>query len=479
MKFKITLAACLLLNIALAQVGIGTTTPSSTSILDITSTTQGLLAPRMTTVQRNAITTPANSLLVYDIDLKSFYYYDTPGTSWIKINSTSSQRNNYKLVKSVADLAPELVAGGNSKYLLQTNTYYEINGTINLAFPIDLNNAYISGLDANEDILSFTGGTIFQGSTGGSIRNVTLRGGRAYAINGPGNASPTSLIIQNIIIDGMTTNVGTVAGIGVFFGNNIQFINNAGGITYSNIGNLLLNNQGWFGTNSGTYETLTGIFGLVEKVSGFSVANGSAKAFDVSSNPSVSNGVILGTVFSGTSTMYVDRYTTGSFPGFNFTNNWIVTCPGIPSESDNVATGYIYFASENIIATDVVTNGVPVKMQGATTSGTFFRMTDDGGVNNRIKYTGRNSRTFNIEIAATVERSSNGSRNVYSLMIYKNGVNVPSITSEQTFETNVSKANFTALGVLTLDMNDYIEVYMTSDNNAIDPTVKRFNMVVD
>ena len=57
------------------------------------------------------------------------------------------------MVKSVTDLAPELAAGGGSKYLLQTNTLYEINGLITLAFPIDLNDAYISGLDANEDIL--------------------------------------------------------------------------------------------------------------------------------------------------------------------------------------------------------------------------------------------------------------------------------------------------------------------------------------
>ncbi len=109
-----------------AQVGIGTTTPNVSSILDITSTTQGLLAPRMTTVERVAITTPANSLLVYDTTLKSFYYYDTtilpaPG-KWVKINSGSDQRNNYKLVKTVADLAPELIAGGGSKYLLQSNT---------------------------------------------------------------------------------------------------------------------------------------------------------------------------------------------------------------------------------------------------------------------------------------------------------------------------------------------------------------------
>lgn len=48
-----------------AQVGIGTTTPNASAALDITSTTQGLLPPRMTQAQRNAIATPVQGLMVY------------------------------------------------------------------------------------------------------------------------------------------------------------------------------------------------------------------------------------------------------------------------------------------------------------------------------------------------------------------------------------------------------------------------------
>lgn len=53
-----------------AQVGINTTSPHASSILDMSSTTQGMLAPRMTTAEKLAITSPANGLLVYDTDLK-------------------------------------------------------------------------------------------------------------------------------------------------------------------------------------------------------------------------------------------------------------------------------------------------------------------------------------------------------------------------------------------------------------------------
>lgn len=40
-----------------------------------------MLAPRMTTAQRTTIVTPADALLVYDTDLKSFYYYNSTTAS--------------------------------------------------------------------------------------------------------------------------------------------------------------------------------------------------------------------------------------------------------------------------------------------------------------------------------------------------------------------------------------------------------------
>jgi hypothetical protein len=49
------------------SVGIGaTTTPAASAMLDVNSTTQGFLPPRMTTTQRNAISSPAAGLVVYN-----------------------------------------------------------------------------------------------------------------------------------------------------------------------------------------------------------------------------------------------------------------------------------------------------------------------------------------------------------------------------------------------------------------------------
>jgi len=243
-----------------AQVGIGTVTPNSSSVLDVTSITQGMLTPRMTTAQRLAILSPANGLLVYDTTLRSFYSYDTTITSWVRLNSATNtnQRDNFKLIKKVEDLATELANGGGSKYLLTSNTYYEINGLINLAFPIELNDAYLSGLDANEDVLFRTTGNVFVGTTGGSIRNVTITGGgTVFAITGG-----STILFQNTIVAGMGS-VGTVSNVGLFFSNVVNYVSNTSGITYNSIGNLLLNNQGWQSSNNGTFETFTGNFALI------------------------------------------------------------------------------------------------------------------------------------------------------------------------------------------------------------------------
>jgi hypothetical protein len=82
-------AMMVLANVLLAQnVGIGTQTPHASAQLDVSSTTRGLLAPRMTTTQRNAIASPAKGLLVYDTDLNSLFHYN--GSSWANFSGSGN-----------------------------------------------------------------------------------------------------------------------------------------------------------------------------------------------------------------------------------------------------------------------------------------------------------------------------------------------------------------------------------------------------
>lgn len=66
-------------------VGINNPTPDASALLDLTSTGKGLLLPRMTTVQRDAIPLPATSLLIYNSTSASFEYFD--GVAWAAIAS--------------------------------------------------------------------------------------------------------------------------------------------------------------------------------------------------------------------------------------------------------------------------------------------------------------------------------------------------------------------------------------------------------
>jgi hypothetical protein len=84
---------------------------------------------------------------------------------------SSSDRLNFKRIKSTDVLATVLAEKGRmgTKYVLNTNTLYEINGTVLVDLPIDLNNAYITGLDTNEDKLVKATGNLFEGSMVGVL----------------------------------------------------------------------------------------------------------------------------------------------------------------------------------------------------------------------------------------------------------------------------------------------------------------------
>lgn len=87
-KVKIILGSVLLLifSVSNAQVGINTTNPDSSAVLELKSIRRGFLLPRMTTSQRMAISEPANGLFVFDTEDKMFYFYDstyvTPSYGW-------------------------------------------------------------------------------------------------------------------------------------------------------------------------------------------------------------------------------------------------------------------------------------------------------------------------------------------------------------------------------------------------------------
>lgn len=64
---------------------IGAASPAATAVLDLTSTTKGFLPPRMTTTERDAISTPAAGLTVYNSTTNKLNFYN--GTAWEAVTS--------------------------------------------------------------------------------------------------------------------------------------------------------------------------------------------------------------------------------------------------------------------------------------------------------------------------------------------------------------------------------------------------------
>ena len=105
------LAAVLITATTFAQVGINNETPDASAALDITSTTGGLLVPRMTAAERDAITA-SQGLIIFCSDCAS-------GEGELQIKLTSSWKNT--IGGNVNDPAPlaigETYQGGIVFYL--------------------------------------------------------------------------------------------------------------------------------------------------------------------------------------------------------------------------------------------------------------------------------------------------------------------------------------------------------------------------
>lgn len=210
MKQVILFLTCILLSTtAFSQVGIGTVNPDASAVLDITSTTQGLLPPRMTAAQREAIATPAQGLMMYCTNCGTngeAQIYN--GTAWVN------------LVGGVAAAVPTQVGdlrdGGIVFYVASTPIDLNGDGTLNIgliAAAADLSNAQwgcegtsISGADGtaigtgNQNTIDIIAGCSTAGIAARLSAELTLNGytdwflpskdelNLMYQNIGPGNA---------------------------------------------------------------------------------------------------------------------------------------------------------------------------------------------------------------------------------------------------------------------------------------------------
>lgn len=120
-------------------VNIDNSNPDASAMLDVKSTTKGLLIPRMTAAQRTAITTPANGLLVYQTNGSiGFWYYAGVWTYLDPVGEASTVSNGLTLTGLNITLGGDLA---NNTTITQDNAeIFRINNNSTAGTIIDLQN---------------------------------------------------------------------------------------------------------------------------------------------------------------------------------------------------------------------------------------------------------------------------------------------------------------------------------------------------
>ena len=232
-------------------VGIGTTTPNASSLLEIKSTTKGVLIPRMTLTQRNAIASPAQGLMIFQTNnTAGFYYYD--GTAWKSI----APKTNWSLT-------------GNAG----TNASTNFIGTIDaqpLVFKVNNTRAGYIEYDSSKANTSFGHQSLVSNTTG--IYNAAV-GYRSLFANTKGNQN--TALGYSALYNNTTGYSNTGIGYQALFTNISSIGNTATGLwalysTTSSIDNTANGIQALYHNTSGGNNTACGGGALITNTIGFS-----------------------------------------------------------------------------------------------------------------------------------------------------------------------------------------------------------------
>lgn len=187
-KSALGILICLSATQTFAQkdnVGIGTTKPDQSAILDINSSNKGLLIPRMSLFQRATIQNPAEGLIIYQTDnISGFYFYN--GSEW------KSMTTNTISDKSVAGTDGDWTIIGNAGTNPSTNfigttdnkdLVFKVNGAksgtidangttlFGLASGVNYNTATSATFDENSGFGAYT---LFSNTSGTGIKNTAV-----------------------------------------------------------------------------------------------------------------------------------------------------------------------------------------------------------------------------------------------------------------------------------------------------------------
>ena len=197
------------------NVGIGTVTPNSKSILELVASDKGILIPRLSSVERIAVNPSSmeDGLLVYDIDSKLFYYWNGNTSAWVPFPQTIPDDDfvtsgSYNSATGILTLS--MNSGGSVSIPLlidtddQTLSFNNATGELTISDGNTVTLASGSGDDWGGQVVQVDGVTITGNGTAGSPLMVTLSGTDNQNLTSA-TLSGTTLTID--IEDGTSTSV--------------------------------------------------------------------------------------------------------------------------------------------------------------------------------------------------------------------------------------------------------------------------------
>lgn len=202
---------------------INCATPEPSAVLEVESTTKGILIPRMTSSQRTAISSPANGLLVYDTTTKSFWYNNT-ATGWKEMASGGSggggsdNLGNHTAIQNLSLNNNYLSNDGDNEGIRISNNGYVGIGTTTPTATLDVRGG-IHTSNSMELNINGTGNrhTVIDFHSGSSLIDYDFRIWRGLGANGNAifrNIGTGSYFFQNGSTDLMTIRNNGHVGIG-------------------------------------------------------------------------------------------------------------------------------------------------------------------------------------------------------------------------------------------------------------------------
>jgi hypothetical protein len=142
--------------------------------------------------------------------------------------------------------------------------------------------------------------------------------------------------------------------------------------------------------------------------------------------------------------------------------------------------GGLYFSTP--AATTIGGAGTYVKAAGTTTLGTVSADVGNGSTSNRLVYTGVAPRHFLVTASATVVPAS-GTNQALGLQIYRYDASgaagaVVAASKVNGFDAATNGTAIATAANVTLDTNDYLELWVTNETAAVNVTVSLGTMVM-